>query len=199
MGSCETVVESADGGSAGRRGRIACRGPRFAKPYRRDDGSLPGGLCPRRRCGCWLRRGAPEIDEGVDVTLTHTSDIHLRDDKKAHLEVQMKSSAYGPIENGQFVSTSLKRARYDEFRAVDVAVHKIIVILHMPVLQEDWLTVGADALHLHHRAYWVSIRGMPPIPNAQQASFTVRAPTVQVFDDITLCHIMQRIGQKGAP
>ncbi|BCO46431.1 DUF4365 domain-containing protein [Mycobacterium intracellulare] len=147
--------------------------------------------------GCVV--GAPEIDEGVDVTLTHTSDIHLRDDKKAHLEVQMKSSAYGPIENGQFVSTSLKRARYDEFRAVDVAVHKIIVILHMPVLQEDWLTVGADALHLHHRAYWVSIRGMPPIPNAQQASFTVRAPTVQVFDDITLCHIMQRIGQKGAP
>lgn len=147
--------------------------------------------------GCVV--GAPEIDEGVDVTLTHTAGIHLRGDNKAHLEVQMKSSADGPIEKGKFVSASLSRARYDEFRAEDVAVHKIIVVLHMPADQADWLTVGPDALHLRHRAYWVSIRGFAPMSDPGAASTTVRAPTSQIFDDIALCQIMQRIGQRGAP
>jgi len=147
--------------------------------------------------GCAI--GRPEIDEGVDVTLTHTAGIHLRGDNKAHLEVQMKSSADGPIQKGEFVSASLRRARYDEFRAEDVAVHKIIVILHMPADQANWLTVGPDALHLHHRAYWVSIRGLPQIADPQAASTTIHAPTTQVFDDIALCRIMQRIGQRGTP
>jgi hypothetical protein len=107
--------------------------------------------------GCVIA-GKPEIDEGVDVRLTHRADVHRQGDKTTHLEIQMKSSAAGPIENGKFVSASLSRARYDDFRANDLSINKIVVILHMPAEQENWLKVGDSALWLHHRAYWVNLR-----------------------------------------
>lgn len=133
--------------------------------------------------------GKPEIDEGVDIVLTHRADIHLIGDKTAHLEIQMKSSADGPIENGEYISATLRRSRYDDFRAENITVNKIVVILHMPENQEEWVTLGDTALSLHHLAYWVNLQGLPAIADPEQKSITVRAPTSQYFDDVALCRI----------
>lgn len=143
--------------------------------------------------------GKPEIDEGVDIVLTHRADVHLIGDKTAHLEIQMKSSADGPIENGEYITATLRRSRFDDFRAENITVNKIVVILHMPEDQEEWVTLGDTALSLHHRAYWVNLQGLPAIADPEQKSITVRAPTSQYFDDVALCRMMQRIGQWGKP
>jgi hypothetical protein len=147
--------------------------------------------------GCVVH-GRPEIDEGVDITLTHTSETHQTDDNTVYLAIQMKSSSKGLIHEGKFASATMRRNRYDSFRAENVTVHKIVVILHMPAELEDWIRVGDDALLLHHKAYWVSIRGNTPIePGTESAQ--VKAPVEQIFDDLALCRIMQRIGQGGVP
>ncbi|WP_082570020.1 DUF4365 domain-containing protein [Mycobacterium sp. Root135] len=148
--------------------------------------------------GCIIA-GIPAIDEGVDLRLTHRADAHKMGDHTAHLEVQMKSSGKGPIEQGKFVTATLKRSRYDDFRATDLTINKIVVILHMPDDQEKWVKAGETALRLHHRAYWVNLQGLPPIENPDQQSITVRAPTSQIFDDLSLCRMMQRIGQWEKP
>jgi hypothetical protein len=142
--------------------------------------------------------GRPEIDEGIDITFTHTSDIHLKDDHKAYLEIQMKSSADGPVEQGSVVTATMRRSRYDLFRAVDVTVNKIVVILHMPADMKDWISLDDESLLLRHRAYWVSVRGSPPITDGVNSA-PVKAPVTQPFDDIALCRIMERIGQGGVP
>jgi hypothetical protein len=139
--------------------------------------------------------GKPEIDEGVDMMLSHRSDTHL-DDPFAFLQVQMKASADGKVEDGKFVKTTLKKNRYNTFRIANPSIHRIVVILHIPEEQEDWLRLGDDAMLLHHHAYWVSLEGKPAI---ETETATVKAPTSQVFDDLELCRIMHRIGQGRAP
>lgn len=147
--------------------------------------------------GC-IVYGRPEIDEGIDITFTHTADVHLKDDHKAYLEIQMKSSADGPVEKGSVVTATMRRSRYDLFRAQDVTIHKIVVIHHLPKNMEDWVSLGDEALLLRHRAYWVSLRGHPPIPQGTNSA-QVKAPIEQPFDDMALCQIMARIGQGGVP
>lgn len=161
----------------------------FQQAYVRGVAAAAGGVVA----------GKPEIDEGVDLRLTHRADVHQQGDKTAQLEIQLKASADGPIAQGKYISATLSRARYDEIRATDITVNKILVILHMPAAQDKWLKVRSDALWLHHRAYWVNLQGAPPIKNPKQKSLTVRAPTTQVFDDLSLCRMMQRIGQWGKP
>jgi hypothetical protein len=139
--------------------------------------------------------GKPEIDEGVDLMLSHRSTTHA-DDEFAFLQVQLKASAAGPVEDGSFVKTTISKDRYNTFRNPTPSVHRIVVILHLPEGQEDWLRVSDNAMLLHHRAYWVSVEGRPI---ATTESVTVKAPTSQVFDDVALCQIMSRIGQGGAP
>jgi hypothetical protein len=141
--------------------------------------------------------GKPEIDEGVDLMLSHRSITHA-DDEFAFLQVQLKSSAEGPVEDGKFVKTILSKDRFNTFRNPNPSVHRIVVILHLPEDQKDWLQVDkkVNAMLLHHRAYWVSVEGQPV---ATTESVTVKAPTSQVFDDLALCKIMSRIGQGGAP
>ncbi|SBS78262.1 conserved hypothetical protein [uncultured Mycobacterium sp.] len=139
--------------------------------------------------------GKPEIDEGIDVMLSHRADIHLKD-KFAFLQIQMKATTEGLVEDGKFIRTQLRQDRYDLFRNDDPSIHRIVVVLHIPENQEDWLRVGDSALLLHHHAYWVSIEGKPA---SAAEKVTVKAPTDQLFDDLALCGIMARIGQGGAP
>jgi hypothetical protein len=139
--------------------------------------------------------GKPEIDEGVDVMLSHFADIHLKD-KFAYLQIQMKATTDGLVEEGQFIKTTLRNDRYNLFRNDEPSIHRIVVILHIPEDQQDWLRVGEAALLLHHHAYWVSIEGRPA---STAERVTVKAPTNQIFDDIALCGIMERIGQGGGP
>jgi Domain of unknown function (DUF4365) len=139
--------------------------------------------------------GKPDIDEGVDVMLSHRSDIHANDEF-AFLQVQMKATTLGLVEDDKYIKTALRNDRYETFRNDNPSIHRIVVILHLPESQEDWLRVGDGALQLHYHAYWVSLEGKPA---STAEDVTVKAPTTQIFDDIALCRIMARIGQGDGP
>ncbi|MCZ4519514.1 DUF4365 domain-containing protein [Rhodococcus ruber] len=145
--------------------------------------------------GCVIS-GRPEIDEGIDIILTHRSDKHKGGDGVARLEIQLKATATSVGRGGTHVSARVKKARYDYFRSPNPDVKKILVIMHLPAHQHEWVNLGVDALHLRHRAYWVDLEGMPPIAGS---TTTVKAPIANRFDDVALCGIMERIGQGGRP
>ncbi|OZE03187.1 hypothetical protein CH249_15470 [Rhodococcus sp. 05-2255-3B1] len=142
---------------------------------------------------------SPEIDEGIDVTLTHKSERHTgKDDFTARLEVQLKSTGGRVSADGTKVSASLSMDRYDYYRTLDASVPKIVVLMHVPRLQDEWLRETEDSLKFHHLSYWVNLSGQPD-GDPDKASVTVTAHTSNIFTDHTLCAMMERIGQGGQP
>jgi hypothetical protein len=142
--------------------------------------------------GCIISR--PEIDEGVDIGLTHRSSEHTVGDQVARLEVQMKSTSTGVFPPTSHVSARMTRKRHDELSVPNPTINKIVVILCMPADPKDWVLSEPEFLRMHHCAYWVNLAGSPA---ATAANPTVRAPISQVFDDVSLCEIMERIGKGG--
>jgi hypothetical protein len=137
----------------------------------------------------------PRIDEGVDLFLTHRADQH-RDDKVARLEVQLKATAHELSAGGAQISVSMKRKRYNYFRTPNPTIPKIVVIMHLPEKQDDWLRIGKDYTKVHYGAYWVNLDGLP---ETDAQSIVVSAPTANRFTDIELCKMMLRIGRGGKP
>ena len=145
--------------------------------------------------GCIV--GRPEIDDGVDVTLTHSAPGHLHD-HSARLEVQLKATTALRGRSGevQAVTARMRRDRWEYYHTPNTTIHKIVVIMTMPRDQAHWTFARHKALSIHHCAYWVNLAKEP---ESTAANPLVSAPTTQVFDDIALCDMMERIGQGGSP
>lgn len=146
--------------------------------------------------GCVVS-GVPEIDEGTDILLSHTSVSHTAiSDRIARLEIQMKATGGLPAPEAASVTATMLRDRYNLYETPDPSMHRVVVILAMPQDQADWVLSQPNALSVHHCAYWTNLAGEGPISNS---STTVHAPLTQPFDDIALCDMMERIGKGGAP
>lgn len=133
----------------------------------------------------------PEIDEGVDLVVSHRSVKHV---VEARLEVQLKSTRRTPGKQG--LRFKLERERYDYFRTADPTVSKIVVVMSVPASQNDWVHATATRLKVRNAAYWVNLDGAP---ETDAASITLYAPSSQIFDDVALCGIMERIGRGDKP
>ncbi|MEV5069016.1 DUF4365 domain-containing protein [Microbacterium sp. LMI12-1-1.1] len=135
----------------------------------------------------------PEIDEGIDLTLTHRSDVHTHVES-ARLEVQLKSTYTASTTTG--FSVQISRDRYDYLRTPNPSIAKILIVMSVPPSQDDWIHATDKRARVHNAAYWVNLEGMP---SSAAAEPTVTAPFTQRFDDRALCDMMVRIGKGGAP
>src|SRR5690242_15432502 len=92
--------------------------------------------------GCIVSK--PEIDDGIDITLTHKADVHLGD-HIARLEVQLKATSVFNNQN-DYVTATMRRDRWEYYRTKDCTINKIVVIMLMPKDQNEWTLAGHDAL-----------------------------------------------------
>lgn len=139
--------------------------------------------------------GKPEIDEGIDVMLSHTADSHQHD-HVAYLQIQMKSTSAFEGLTTDHVSATISAERWNFFCTPTPTLGKIIVIMSVPKDQADWTEAQHEALSVRYCAYWVNIEGQP---EATTKTTTVSAPTSQIFNDVALCDMMERIGRGGKP
>jgi hypothetical protein len=140
--------------------------------------------------------GKPEIDEGVDLEIKHTSTAHTLSDGVARLEIQMKAtSVYAGVATNK-ISVKMSGERFNHFAVKNPTMDKIVVIMSMPAKQEHWTYSRRKGLTIHHSAYWVNLAGENPVITSQT---NVSAPTLQVFDDVALCDMMERIGRGDPP
>lgn len=139
--------------------------------------------------------GKPEIDEGIDIMFSHTADSH-QFDRTAYLQVQMKSTSAFVGQNTDRVSANISRDRWNFYCNPNPTIGKIIVIMSVPATQAHWTYARHKGLSIHYCAYWVSIEGQP---EATTKTTTVSAPTSQIFNDVALCDMMERIGRGGKP
>jgi hypothetical protein len=145
--------------------------------------------------GCVLAK--PEIDEGIDLSVTHTHAAHSAlNDRVARLEIQLKATHSSLPKGAASISAEMRRDRWEYYNVVAPTVHKIVVIMKMPDDPAYWTATSTKALAVRHCAYWVNIAGLP---DGGAHRPTVAAPLSQVFDDIALCSMMERIGKGQAP
>lgn len=135
----------------------------------------------------------PDVDEGIDLILTHRSDVHTALDK-ARLEVQLKATATAP--SGTGFNVQIAQDRYDMLRTANPAVPKILIVMSVPPSQDDWIHLTDKRARVRHSAYWVNLDGAPATTAKKP---TVTAPLLQRFDDRALCEMMVRIGGGGKP
>lgn len=84
---------------------------------------------------------------------------------------------------------------YDELRLESWAPRILIVAL-MPSASEPWLLESDDGLYLNTSVYWVSLAGLPPVPNT--ASVTISIPIANVFNQEQLTALMTH-AEAGSP
>jgi hypothetical protein len=136
------------------------------------------------------------FDDGIDLFLNHKADSHnFPQDKVARLEVQLKST-HTSDDGSDSVTSTMRRDRWEYFRTPVATIHKIVVIMSLPQSPEDWVTSGHESLSLHRCAYWVNLVDSP---DSMAVRPTVQASKENIFDDVALCDIMERIGAGGKP
>ena len=145
--------------------------------------------------GCTV--AAPEPDDGIDWVLTHASSSHVVD-CEVDLKVQLKSTSQAqPNPSSGYVAVKLSNKRFMQLAQRQPTTKRILVAMIVPLDIARWVEASHDAFQLRHCAYWLNMEGMNPNPG--KASTTVHVPTTNVFDDVALCAIFQRLGQGAKP
>ena len=88
---------------------------------------------------------------------------------------------------GEVFSFRLKAANYESLRKPS-QVPRLLVVLHMPKAEPEWITITTEELVLRRCAYWINLHGFDP---ATASMPTVHIPKSQVFDVATLQMLME--------
>jgi uncharacterized protein DUF4365 len=111
------------------------------------------------------------------------------------LKVQLKCTySHAPKKNG--IHYPLKIKNYNDLRR-ECMNPRILVVLHVPETVDKWLKHAPRTILLHHCAYWVSLRGMPPTGNNE--TINVIVPSSQRFTVSELKQLMSTIAQGNKP
>lgn len=138
----------------------------------------------------------PNRDRGIDWIVSHQSSFHTVD-WQADLRVQLKSTyQVAPDTTADSVPISIPNAQLRRLAHSPVTTPTILVVMLVPRDIEEWIEVCSEHLLLRHTAYWDNLEGRPI---TGQDETVVRVPTAKVFNEASLCEMMQRIGAGGKP
>jgi Domain of unknown function (DUF4365) len=121
--------------------------------------------------------------EGVDLT------IQAAGPRRPRIDIQLKATInLGEAKDGVF-QFPLKRRNYDLLRELTVTP-RILVVVDLPKLESDWLSVTSDQLVMRRCAYWLSLAGASESNN--NTSITVSIPVAKRFDIEGLQALMEQ-------
>ena len=137
----------------------------------------------------------PEVDsDSVDWGIAAAGGGGTR--RSPRLELQLKCTSREVMDEHE-LRYPLKVKNYEELRAGNFLVPRILVVLVVPEKVPDWLTQSEEELVMRHCAYWTSLRGLNSRGNL--ASVTVSVPRAQLFTPGALQEMMRRIAEGGQP
>jgi hypothetical protein len=96
--------------------------------------------------------------------------------------------------HGESIVYRLKRKNYNELRITDLLVPRLLVVVHVPESEDEWLRHTEDELAMRRCGYWVSLCGRPETANA--STVTVYLPRTNVFDVAGLRLLMGKASRK---
>ena len=134
------------------------------------------------------------IDNGIDLHLEH----ELQGEEEATLKLQLKAVTNGWNAARTHISARMTRKRFERLSRPNPALKSIVVIMDLPSAQEEWLEVDGSFTYARHCCYWVNLAGTPA-PGGTGSEVTVSAQASNVFDDQSLCVMMDKIRAGGEP
>lgn len=149
--------------------------------------------------GCTVlehRVDANKVDLGID----HRSTVHTHD-TVASVRLQLKSTHQIPHTNfdptpGAYFSFTLDNETLNALNNTVFILQRLLVVMLMPALPEDWLFMESDHLVLRNRCYWVNLVGVP-VTGVDHT--VVHVPWANVLDAQGLCDVMVKVGSGVAP
>jgi hypothetical protein len=134
----------------------------------------------------------PEVDDdSIDLVLFQKGTGTVF--RSPRLELQVKCADEGTLTvSATHIHYPLKLKNYEELRADDVLVPRILVVVLVPTGLNQWLNWTHQELAVRRAGYWLSLRGMPLTPNT--TNVTVHVPLANEFSVAQLNNMMQRIG-----
>ncbi len=131
--------------------------------------------------------------ETVDATIRQSAEH----DRYSHpaFDVQLKCTSQNVARDDHLV-WSLDRAHHDSLRDPKRLLPVVLVLLVVPENVSEWIHQDEERLRLTRCAYWMSLRGMPPITTESK---TVHLPRANIFDVQQVLGILGRIGRGGHP
>ncbi|WP_428268389.1 DUF4365 domain-containing protein [Haliangium sp.] len=143
--------------------------------------------------------GRYEDNAGIDAKLTAWGPFpdggYLQE---VDIKIQLKATVARPADDGRYLSYFLKGVgRYDDLRTETQAIPRILVVLFLPEVSEQWLSLTHEQLILRRCAYWVSLRGAPAADTS--SGVTVKLPKAQMFDPAALTHLAVLCSRREFP
>jgi hypothetical protein len=114
----------------------------------------------------------------------------------AQVAFQLKST-YADCIGDDHVTFPLTLKNYDDLRSEQVIVPRILIVVVIPADVGEWTKHDETALAMRKCGYWMTIRGAPQTPNT--SSKTVHLPRAQVFDEVALSGMFDRVESGGLP
>jgi hypothetical protein len=113
---------------------------------------------------------------------------------RPRIEFQAKGTTRSLL-RADHVSFPLSKKNYDEL-SIETLTPRLLFVVILPDEETAWLSHSEDELALRHCGYWLSLRGMPRVDNAQ--SITVHLPRAQQLTVAQLNELMAKAEQGPA-
>lgn len=130
-------------------------------------------------------------DESIDLTLGRVGGNGTI--KSPRLDLQLKCSGQELLMDDG-VHLVLKRKNYDDLRASDVMIPRVLVVLLVPEAVAGWcINEPEQSLTLHRNAWWLSLLGADD--RAGVESPTVTLPRGNVLGPEALTAMVDKVGR----
>ncbi|NKL37513.1 DUF4365 domain-containing protein [Rhizobium leguminosarum bv. viciae] len=110
--------------------------------------------------------------DGIDVTIEAGGGFRPKIDAQVKATINLPQST-------EVWKFPLNRRNYDHL-IIQTQTPRILVVMHLPPEQADWIKVDINTLMMRNCAYWVCLTGCPATENS--AKITVDVPVANKFD-----------------
>ena len=112
-----------------------------------------------------------------------------------HLAMQVKATSQENFQD-ETLYFDLSVKNYNDLRKPR-HVPAILVVLHLPSDEADWMAHSSSELVLRNQAYWLNLAPLPDTKNTE--SQRIHIPISQTFGPKSLTEILTRIDRGGQP
>ncbi len=111
-------------------------------------------------------------------------------------QMQLKATSTPlSVKSGE-VAFDLPLKNYDDLRRKDVTVPALLVVMQLPTLADEWLTVDGASTVVRRCVWWTDLWGAPATSN--DTTIRVKIPETQIFSNEALTKIMSAMDQIAA-
>lgn len=135
-------------------------------------------------------------DESIDFTIKGSGFKNARIENP-RIDVQLKCTSQDILNKDDVISFGLKIKNYKDLNTMDVIVPKILIVVFVPKIQEEWIE-NREHQHiiLKYYSYWTSLYGkILPDLSDNTDKITIHIDKKNVLDCETVCSLLKATSQ----